>query len=322
MLEYSWLTPIWRRLQQQITLGSLPHALLISGAPGVGKRYLAGLLGRYVQCSDRQIDGVCGVCKSCLLHAAHSHPDYVECLLEDGAKQIKVDAVRAVSRFAVQKSQQGGYKVIVIAPAEAMNESSANALLKSLEEPGDNTLIILVSDTVGRLLPTIRSRCQQLPIAQIDHESAMAWLAPQVDDQAQAKDLLSIVGNRPLAALALKQGASFDQRQQMLAELIALLESRSGIVIVAGKWAKFELSDTVYWLLDWLMDLARYSVDKSAAHNTDCVAVFELLSARMSHQQLHQQIQSLGVLRGAILSGATPNKQLTIEGALSSIMFQ
>ncbi|MDG4870023.1 DNA polymerase III subunit delta', partial [Guyparkeria sp. 1SP6A2] len=79
---------------------------------------------------------------------------------EEGKRQIRIDPIREVNRFVSQTAQQGGYRVIVVSPAEAMNIAAANALLKSLEEPGEKTLFILLSDVPSRTLPTIRSRCQ------------------------------------------------------------------------------------------------------------------------------------------------------------------
>ncbi|ROS00055.1 DNA polymerase-3 subunit delta' [Sinobacterium caligoides] len=321
MIDYPWLQTTWHRLLTQVESDQLPHALLLSGSAGVGKRELAKALGYYLQCSDRSELGACGECKSCLLHAAGNHPDFVECYLEDGAKQIKVDAIRQVSSFIVNKSQQGGYKVVIIAPAEAMNESSANALLKSLEEPGEKTVLILVSDSTNGILPTIRSRCQQVPLGAVNELEAVAWLKGRLDRPDQAERLLAIASGQPLTALALAQGEALQQRDQMLKELFELLDNRLDIVTASVRWSKFELLDSLDWLLSWMMDLARYSQTNNELRIEDSRHVFELMAVRLTPKQLHEQIMQLSQLRSAIKAGATPNKQLAIEGVLSRIVF-
>ncbi len=150
-----WHHSTWQQLVRLADSGRLPHALLISGAHGVGKQQLAEALIARTLCAAPG-DQACGQCHSCAMLASGYHPDLLRVSPEEGKRQIRIDPIRDVNRFVSQTAQQGGYRVIVISPAEAMNVAAANALLKSLEEPGDKTLFILLSD-----VPTCRlARCR------------------------------------------------------------------------------------------------------------------------------------------------------------------
>lgn len=181
------------------------HALLVTGPPGVGQFELALAVAHAWLCEapegPARLQGACGVCAACRLVAAHSHPDLLVLLPEalrealgwapaDDAgtdkaskakpsKEIKVDAVRAAVQFAQSTSARGRSKVIVVFPAEQMNGIAANALLKTLEEPPGAARFVLATEAPDALLPTIRSRCQALPLALPEAKAAAAWLEAQ-----------------------------------------------------------------------------------------------------------------------------------------------
>ncbi len=199
------------------------HALLVQGPAGVGQLELAVLLARSWLCEAVAVGQPgCGECKSCKLFAAGAHPDFQLLLPEaldasareslglpvDDApasekaskakpsREIKVDAVRGLLAFAQATSARGRAKVAVIFPAEALGGVAANALLKTLEEPAGVLRFVLASADPQGLLPTIRSRCQPVPLALPPAEVAQAWLAGQGVDEA----LLAATGGRPQQA--------------------------------------------------------------------------------------------------------------------------
>lgn len=223
----------WSRLRGQ--RDRLPHALLLIGQRGLGKLALAETFAASLLCEQRTADDLpCGRCLACNWLRQGSHPDYrllqpdalgAEEEGEDGKKekasqQITIDQVRALDDFLVVGTHRAGLRIVIIHPAEAMNRNTANALLKTLEEPTLGTLFLLVSNEPLRLLPTIRSRCQVIPVDQpsaADAEAALAaegiaeprrWLALAGGSPGLAIELASMAQGGWLELLANRLGAS------------------------------------------------------------------------------------------------------------------
>lgn len=201
------------------------HALLIHGPQGIGQFELSLTLAQAWLCETNPTKQPCGSCTSCRLVQAHSHPDLLVLLPEamreslgwgaaddsdegEGgkssktkpSKEIKVEAVRTAVSFAQSTSSRGQRKVVLIHPAERMNAVAANTLLKTLEEPPGDARFVLSCGAPDALLPTIRSRCQALPLGLPAADVASAWLAQQ--QVAQPEVLLAAAGGQPLEALA------------------------------------------------------------------------------------------------------------------------
>ncbi|MBT1445838.1 DNA polymerase III subunit delta' [Shewanella sp. JM162201] len=172
---YPWFQPSFDKFLQLSAAGRLPHALLVGIEEGLGVNALLERMAGSALCLSVTPHGACGQCKSCQLLSAGNHPDFYR-LVADG-NQIKVDQVRSLIADFATTAQQGGKRVALIHGAERMNQAAANALLKTLEEPPANTLILLQSNTPARLLPTLRSRCQQLPFVAPDNHAIAAWLS-------------------------------------------------------------------------------------------------------------------------------------------------
>jgi DNA polymerase-3 subunit delta' len=204
------------------------HALLVHGPQGIGQFELAFCLAQTWLCerlpaatqAATSAVPACGQCASCRLVQAHSHPDllilvpeaYREALglSEDPSdtdkaskakpsKDIKVESVRLAVQFAQTTSARGRGKVVLIHPAERMNTIAANTLLKTLEEPPGQARFILSCGSPDELLPTIRSRCQAVPLRLPDPVLARDWLAQH--KVAQPEVLLAGAGGQPLEAL-------------------------------------------------------------------------------------------------------------------------
>lgn len=249
-LPLPWQMEHWQRLLKQIAAQQLPHALLLAGPPAVGKRNFATALGATLLCLAPGVDtGVaCGQCRTCLLRRAGTHPDAHWLAPEETGKMIKIDQIRAVVEFVAQTAQQGGRKVIVLEPAEAMNRSSANALLKTLEEPAGAASLILISDAPGRLLPTIRSRCQRIDFPVPPQAAVREWLHARVGDAERLDIAIAEAGGRPMLASTLLDGVESDQRRELATEFEQALAGRLSIATLAERWQ--QLSWLV--LLEWL----------------------------------------------------------------------
>lgn len=204
------------------------HALLLHAAAGSGALPLALTLAQAWLCEGDAPARPCGRCGSCRLVQGRLHPDLFVLLPEtlrrqhgwlladdkpDGdeskrkpSRQIRIDEVRSLIDWSNKTSARGRGKVAVLHPAEVLNLQSANALLKTLEEPPPGTRLLLTCADPARLLPTVRSRCQHQRLAEPPPDQAVAWLAGQgVDDEADSRVLLAACSGRPLDALALLQ---------------------------------------------------------------------------------------------------------------------
>jgi DNA polymerase III subunit delta' len=250
----SLLAPWLQALLAKILQSRQGHALLLHGAAGVGQFDLAMATAQAWLCEQndalsRATQPACGVCASCRLFQAHTHPDFLllvpEALrehlgweMEEGAaasdkasaakpsKDIKVEAVRQAVAFAQTTSARGRAKVLLVHPAERMNTVAANALLKTLEEPPGQTRFVLSSAAADALLPTIRSRCQAQAMPLPDIETACSWLSSQ--GVADPDILLAAVGGQPQEALAwFGEGITAAQLQTLPR---ALTEGAAGVL--------------------------------------------------------------------------------------------
>ncbi|MDF2940917.1 MAG: polymerase subunit delta [Gammaproteobacteria bacterium] len=163
----------WEHLLQMKRLDRLPHALLLTGKDESQIYEFSKAFAQLMLCSQPLSHSPCGECKDCLMFQSEDgHPDIMLVEPEGKLGIIKIEQVRDILEKVVQTSQQGGYRLVIMKEVHAMNIASSNALLKSLEEPGKHCMFLLISDMPHLLLPTIKSRCQQLIIgSELAHES-------------------------------------------------------------------------------------------------------------------------------------------------------
>jgi len=316
-LAYPWQSNTMRQLEQQIEEDRLPHALMLTGPPGVGKRHLARVLAQRLLCRAPRAGSACGKCHACGLLRAGTHPDFHRIAPEEPGKAIKIDAVRELTRRLVGHAQQSGYKLVTLEPAEAMNANAANALLKTLEEPAENTLLILVSDNPASVLPTIRSRCQLCPLPMPPRDRVLPWLSPLVSSSDITPDrLLDLARGAPLKALALLQGDALEQLQQMERDFIALCEQRLTAMALADQWQKGDLTVFLEWLLNWIYDLTRWQQGLELAGFSALPETLQSRLRRLPPALLHRYLAKLLRVKQQWLSGANPNKQLLLEELL------
>ncbi len=175
----------------------LPHALLIDGAKGLGGINIANAFIQSLLCENPDLDGsYCEICSSCCLYSINSHPDYYCLNLEEDEKSITISSVRKMTEFLAVSTHLGHHKVVLVEDANLLNINSSNALLKILEEPPSYALFILLSDNVGKLLPTIVSRCQKYKLSVPDTNVAKAYLTDK--NIANSEFWLTYNNNCPL----------------------------------------------------------------------------------------------------------------------------
>ena len=160
-----WQLDLWTQLNDYKKQNRVPQALLINGAKGIGKLNLAELFAMSLLCQKPGSDGLaCGNCKPCFLLTADSHPDLIKIYPEEAGKAITIGQIRLLLTQLNLKPQFDSYRVIIIHPAEQLNNAAANAFLKYLEEPTERTIVILVSNDLSIMPATILSRCQKLKL--------------------------------------------------------------------------------------------------------------------------------------------------------------
>ncbi len=246
-----WLAPAQARLRTMLSSERMPHGLMLQAPPGLGTALLARWIVNLVMCAGTDGPRPCGACKPCRQLQAGTHPDLIWVAREEDARQLQVQQIRDLSAALCLKSHGGGYKAAVIAEADFMNANAANALLKTLEEPSPQTLLILCSARPSRLPATVISRCQRLKIAAPKADDARQWL-----NSIHARDdwpkILEHAANEPLRALNLAESGFAELDTDMSSALEGLSQGRMDIVATAERWAKANLADRLDWLETWL----------------------------------------------------------------------
>ena len=234
---------------------------------------------------------------------------------EEEGKLIRVDSIREMSERGALTAQAGGYKLVLLQPADAMNMAAANSLLKTLEEPPSWTLMLLVSDQPHRLPATIRSRCQTLAFPAPPPEQALEWLAGQ-GASAQAELALSLSGGAPLAARELTEGEQLARRQSMLQEFLGLCRGHEDPVQLADRWHGTDAERAILWMRGWVTDLLRLKAtpEPPMLFNADLREAFLALAQGLDSRFLFREFNRL--LEAAAARHSQLNTQLMLESLL------
>ncbi|MBD9481675.1 DNA polymerase III subunit delta' [Pseudomonas sp. PDM14] len=314
---YPWQQSLWQQLagRQQHA-----HAYLLHGPAGIGKRALAERLMALLLCHSPSGLEACGQCKGCHLLAAGTHPDNYILEPEEADKAIKVDQVRDLVSFVVQTAQLGGRKVILIEPVEAMNINASNALLKSLEEPSGNTVLLLVTHQPSRLLPTVKSRCVQQACPLPDEASSLAWLAQALPEcsEEERRELLVLAAGSPLAARRLQQQGVREQRALVVEGVKKLLKQQVGVSQLAESWKTLPMIMLFDWFCDWTQGMLRYQLTKDAQGlgQADMHKVVQYLAEKTPQHKVLAMQDWLLAQRQKVLGKANLNGVLLLEALL------
>jgi DNA polymerase III subunit delta' len=264
---YPWQEQAWKQVARY--RAQLPHAILLRGREGSGIEALGRTFARSLLCESPAEGGFpCGRCAACNWLEQGNHPDFrllqPESLAADPAadtedapaparkekksEQIRIDQVRDLQDFLAIGTHRAGLRVVLVHPAEAMNPSTQNALLKSLEEPPPGTVFVLVTMNTERLLPTVRSRCVALDLPAAGRTAALAWLREQ--GTADPEEALAAAGGAPLGALELAAVAA--PRETFMA---GLRDVKADALDLADRAQGVPPPHLVAWLQRWCYDL-------------------------------------------------------------------
>jgi DNA polymerase III subunit delta' len=303
--------------------GRLSHAYLFLGPEGVGRASTARALAAALNCLTPQEDGdACGTCPSCRRLAAGTNPDFVVIgpTSESHQPQIKIEQIRELSRLTNYPPLGDGWRVILIKPAEAMNEAAANALLKTLEEPPERHLLVLTAQVEADLLPTIVSRCHKLAFAPLPAALVARELVERRGQAAPLAQLLAALSGGSLGrALTLDPEAILAQRRQVLDDLQALA---GGTAVVARDWAQRlaksrpDLDNFLSLAQLWYRDLllCHFQAPAALLAHQDLQADLNRAAAAAPAETWFQKFTALGTAQRHLQANLNPELTLDILG--------
>ncbi len=300
-------------LEQQQKLG---HAYLLQGQRGLGKETLVRDFAALLLCERPEQGAECGTCKGCHLFSAGTHPDFKYIGLEESASQIKIEQIRESRSFFANTALIGKYKILLLSPAESLNLNAANAFLKNLEEPAPGTLLFLVSHQPGLLLPTIRSRCQQIKFTHPEKKLALSWLEQTISKE-QAILSLALANGAPLQALVYASDERQQERRELHKRLLKLLLAEITVSEAVKKIIESSIDDVLEIFMLTVQELIRQLQSqqeslKALLSTNELQKIADHLNAT-DLVSLHYFYAELLRARKANLSTANPNMQLLLE---------
>lgn len=311
-----WQQAYWLQCQRYLQQQRIPQALLITGSKGVGKRQLAEQFTATLLCESPLADyHACRQCHSCLLIKAQTHPDFMVLQPEEGKSSIAIDQIRhAISKLTL-KPQFERYRVVIVDPADKMNNAAVNAFLKCLEEPNERTVILLISDRPSKLPATILSRCQKLAIATPNRAMILPWLNSQ-SVTSDMNALLGLAQGAPLLALSYAKDNLLSVRNDCFQQWLAVAQHKIPPTVVAESWLKLPEIALLFWLTSWVVDLIKcaYQSQGDNLYNPDLHNTLHRLSKVCNTTDLYRLYDLLLLSRTRL---ETPiNKQSLFEEIL------
>jgi len=322
----AWLAPHVSRLRSAFAAGRLPHALLIHEAPGAGGEWLAGWAARMVLCSKGLRPGAasadaeaspCEHCASCQRAAHGQHPDLTLMRPLESSTQIRIEQVRDLAAELALTAHQGGYKVGILSPADSMNRFAANALLKTLEEPPQGTLLILVASQPSRLPATILSRCQRVRVRAPERTEAVAWLEA-TRGPGDWERVLGVLGIAPMTAAAADPAGVIEIAAEVHRGLEEAAAGSGDPVALAERWARSELPLRLTCVENWLTERIRGNVGGGSGFTEVRPGTHPLRHGEsLDLRQLFGLLDAVRELKAAF--DAPINRGLALESLLRSL---
>jgi len=312
-------TKIIRLLRRALAQDLLPHAFLFTGVEGVGKKSTALTLAKVVNCQNSASGDCCDQCISCRKAASGNHPDIN--LIEREGPFIKIEQIRALKHRLRFKPLEGRYRVTVIDNSQHLKAEAANALLKVLEEPPADNLIILTAIETTALLPTIVSRCLHLPfqpLATVEisaHLNKIHSISPE-----RAAVIARLAGGSLSRAIDLLDEKKLDRRNLILETVSEIHKSGlTDLLAATSRWKgdNLDLQQDLEWLKTWIRDLLVEkfeATDSVGLLNSDLAHKIKIMASHMSSDHLLQFFDLVCTVQGAI--GYNVNRRLSLETLL------
>ena len=299
----------------------LHHAYLFSGPDGVGKRSIATAVAKAIHCSELPGD-YCDRCANCASIIDGNHPDVRVVQPLPGKKEISIHQVRDIERELRYRSFTGKRKLAIIDPAACMNVAAQNALLKTLEEPPENSLIVLVTPNGGGLLPTLRSRCLRLSFAPLPRNQVTAYLKATLNIQGDDAEFLAAMSMGSIGvAINLDQQALIEKRRIWTGMLSALrtADYRTAIATAEALAANREGAlEFLKWAESWYRDLLIHGV----THQPDELVNLDILPQIEAQSSIHGGTdRALAALARIGAAGAGIQRNLNRRMVMEKLLF-
>ncbi|HSB10973.1 MAG TPA: DNA polymerase III subunit delta' [Blastocatellia bacterium] len=312
---------IKKLLQRAVAERRIGQSLLMTGPRGVGKYQFAIALAQALNCERPSNGDACGKCIPCRKIAGGEHAD-VQTFTNEGTF-IKVDKMRDMSRDAQYKPYEGRHRVCIIDEADRMNLPSANSILKTLEEPPESTLIVLVTANPYRLPDTIRSRCQILNFAGLTAREIEEHLSTKANRPAEEARLLARLARGSIGhALEINLDAYRQSRDRMLELIETLALSRevnkllSASEYLGRKLEKDEFEHHLDAMMVLLSDLLylKLSAGAEALTNADIIERLEIVAGKLTIEQITDWVDQIEEIFKAMPRNI--NRQLAMDAML------
>ena len=301
-----------RILKSMLASGQVPHAFLFSGIEGIGKRTVATGFVKALNCLTLS-DDFCGQCLQCRKIDKQVHPDVM--IVEPEKNVLKIEQMRELQQEIIYKPLEGKKKAVIIDAAEKMNAQAANCLLKTLEEPPEDTVLVLIAHSVSDMLPTVLSRCQRLHFSPLSDSDISSLLARQGMDAQQTGRLLPLAQGSLQRAIMFA-GCDFVSRREKIAERLG--QGAGAALKLADDLARDDevLPMALEFLESWYRDLLVLLEGASDArlYNADLADDLAHAAAGATRDSVIEKIKKLRRLQ----SGAAfnPDMQLGLEAVL------
>ncbi len=241
---YPWQIPLWQQFVNLKQCQRLPQAMLLTGVHGLGKNIFAHRIVSSILClAPKGGEEPCGQCHSCQIFIAGNHPDHLEVMPKKPDKQIKIEQIRQIINKQQLTPAVSPHKTIIISMDYCINVNANNSILKLLEEPHKNTLIILVTSTLDRIPITIKSRCQNMHMATPSSNHAIDWITKYSNHKRDVitERILQLSQGAPLIAIDMLKHQGAEYYQQIEKDFSDILSGRVNPIAMAASWQKFDI---------------------------------------------------------------------------------
>ncbi|TDF41674.1 DNA polymerase III subunit delta' [Alteromonadaceae bacterium M269] len=286
---FPWFNAVYQPLVYRYLNKQLHHGLLVCAQSGAGKTQFATKLAAKVLCQSDSTE-ICGQCQACALFDAGTHPDFIQILPE---KTIGIDAIRQAIQTLNATSYLSGAKVLVIHQAHLMTVAAANALLKTLEEPTENTYLFLLTESPQQLLPTVLSRVEKVNLPSGSQAEVINWLNEQGVENIEP-EVLGLYSGAPLNLLDMLKDEDAITYQTFNEDLNALVSRRKSSKELADQW-QTQVEQMMTWIQHWIKSNAINNAMPDALW--DLYQQCSVLKEKLKNPGINKQLQLANFLQ-------------------------